>query len=215
MNIHRALSDIAEIKAQLDRTQSHRGFRSLATVLSSVLVLVMAVLLNQSIETLSPARFVDAWTLVAIVSLIVAFIEMKIRASGGHEDLIWKMHHDLGRQLVPALLAGAVLTFVFNDHRMPFFGSFGDGSEASPPPLSHLMPGMWAMIYGLGIVACVQHLPRPAWLVAAWFLIGGSACILLESPSLRHLNQQMAILFAGGQLALGAVLFWKLERHDE
>ena len=215
MNIHRALSDIAEIKAQLDRTQSHRGFRSVATVLSAVLALLMAVLLNQSIETLSPAWFVDAWTLVAIVSLSVAFIEMKIRASGGHEDLVWKMHHDLGRQLLPALLAGAVLTFVLNDHRMPFFGTVGNDAETYLPRLNHLLPGMWAMIYGLGIVACVQHLPRAAWLVAGWFLIGGSVCILLESSSLRHLNQQMAILFAGGQLALGAVLFWKLERHDE
>lgn len=73
---------------------------------------------------------------------------------------------------------------------------------------------MWSMVYGLGIVSCVQHLPVAARWVAAWFILGGIICVALEQRSVMRLNQQMAILFGGGQMLLGAILFWNMERRD-
>lgn len=213
MNLHRALSEISEIKAQLDRTQSHRGFRSLATLLSAFVVVAMAIFLNRWATDVSVSQFINAWALVAIVSVAFATTEMKVRATLGDANLHWKLHFNLGRQLLPSLVVGAVMTFVFSGNQWPFF-SEADLSQTSSVQSGHyLLPAVWAMVYGLGLVACVQHLPSAARWVAAWFIVGGIVCLTLEHRSMDRLNLQMAVLFGGGQILLGAILFWNMERH--
>ena len=131
MNLHRALSEISEIKAQLDRTQSHRGFRSLATLLSAFVVVGMAIFLNRWAGDVSVSQFINAWTLVAVVSVGFAATEMKIRTTMGDADLHWKMHSNLGRQLLPSLVVGAVMTFVFSGNQWPLFNDV-DPSQVDP-----------------------------------------------------------------------------------
>ena len=208
VNLHRALSEISEIKAQLDRTHAHRGFRSLATLLSAFVVVGMAIFLNRWTTSVSVSQFVNAWTFVAAISIAFAATEMKVRATMGDANLHWRMHSNLGRQLLPSLVVGAVMTFVLSGNQWPF------SSQAAPDQSMHeLLPAVWAMVYGLGLVACVQHLPSAARWVAAWFILGGIVCVLLEHRSIEKLNLQMAVLFGGGQILLGAILFWNMERH--
>jgi len=213
MNIHQALSEISEIKAQLDRTQSHRGFRSLAALLSAFAVVAMAIYLNRWATDVSVSQFVNAWVMVAAASMGFAATEMKVRATMGDANLHWKMHSNLGRQLLPSLVVGAVMTFVFSGNQWPFFNE-ADPDQVSPIASRHaLLPAVWAMVYGLGIVACVQHLPDAARWVAVWFIVGGIACVMVEQHSMDRLNLQMAVLFGGGQVFLGAILFWNMERY--
>ena len=219
MNLHRALSEISEIKAQLDRTQSHRGFRSLATLLSAFVVVAMAIFLNRWATNVSVSQFINAWALVAAVSVAFAATEMKVRATMGDANLNWKMHSNLARQLLPSLVVGTAMTIIFSGNQWPFFSEVTPGlseSLGSESALSrhNLLPAVWAMVYGLGLVACVQHLPNAARWVAAWFIVGGIACMVLEHHSMDRLNLQMAILFGGGQVLLGAILFWNMERHS-
>ncbi len=218
MNLHRALSDISEIKAQLDRTQNHRGFRSLATLLSAFVVVSMAIFLNRWATDVSVSHFISAWTSIALVSVALAATEMKVRATMGDANLHWKMHSNLARQLVPSLVVGAVMTFILSGNQWPPISNVT--SPPSEPLVSqaadskhHLLPAVWAMVYGLGLVACVQHLPSAARWVAAWFILGGIGCLALEHHSIDRLNLQMAVLFGGGQVFLGAILFWNMERH--
>ena len=198
MNLHRALSEISEIKAQLDRTQSHRGFRSLATLLSAFVVVFMAIYLNRWVIDLSVSQFINAWTLVAAVSLAFAGTEMQVRSTMGDADLHWKMHSNLGRQLLPSLIVGAVMTFVFSENQWPFFAEINPNMTDSVQSKHNLLPAVWAMVYGLGLVACVQHLPAAARWVATWFIVGGIVCATLDHRSLDRLNLQMAVLFGGG-----------------
>ena len=100
MNLHRALSDISEIKAQLDRTHSHRGFRSVATLLSAFVVVAMAIFLNRWATDVLASYFINAWAMVAAVSLAFAATEMKVRATMGDADLHWKMHSNLSLSLI-------------------------------------------------------------------------------------------------------------------
>jgi len=213
MNLHRALSEISEIKAQLDRTQSYRGFRSLASLLSAFVVVAMAIFLNRWSTDVSISHFINAWAMVAVVSVAFAATEMKVRATIGDGNLHWKMHTNLGRQLLPSLVVGAAMTFVLSGNQWPLFSEFDPSLSESAQSKHHLLPSVWAMVYGLGLVACVQHLPDAARWVAAWFIVGGIACVALEQHSMERLNLQMAVLFGGGQILLGAVLFWNMERH--
>jgi len=205
MNLHRALSEISEIKAQLDRTQSHRGFRSLATLLSAFVVVSMAIFLNRWATDVSVSHFINAWALVAAGSVAFAATEMKV-------------HSNLARQLLPSLVVGAAMTFVLSGNQWPLFSEVNPSLTESVHAESvaskhHLLPAVWSMVYGLGLVACVQHLPDAARWVAAWFIVGGIACVIVEQHSMDRLNLQMAVLFGGGQIFLGAILFWNMERH--
>ena len=213
MNLHRALSEISEIKAQLDRTQSHRGFRSLATLLSAFVVVAMAIFLNRWATVVSVSYFVSAWAMVAAVSVAFAATEMKVRATMGDANLHWKMHTNLGRQLLPSLVVGAAMTFVLSGNQWPLFSEVDPSISESGQSKHTLLPAVWSMVYGLGLVACVQHFPDAVRWVAVWFIVGGIACVMVEQHSMERLNLQMAVLFGGGQIFLGAILFWNMERH--
>ncbi len=60
MNLHKALSEISEIKAQLDRTQTSRGFRSAATIVCAMGVVAVAIVLNRWPGADSNTVFVNA-----------------------------------------------------------------------------------------------------------------------------------------------------------
>jgi hypothetical protein len=86
------------------------------------------------------------------------------------------------------------------------------------PEMSWVLPGMWAMVYGLGLWSCRQHLPQVANWAAVFYLISGAVCLnySLELTGLnsRLANWQMAAVFGIGQLLLGFLIYWKLERLD-
>ena len=97
MNIHRALSDIAEIRAQLDKTETYRGFRSAAVGISAVLVLIGAWVEQVwvSLPLVEVDRYLAVWFCVAVISVVITFAEMLIRARVSESGLVAKMHWSL------------------------------------------------------------------------------------------------------------------------
>ncbi|MFT5302677.1 MAG: hypothetical protein ACI814_003494, partial [Mariniblastus sp.] len=63
LNLHRALSDIAEIRAQLDKTETYRGFRSSAVGVSVILLLAGAFIQKVWVadSVLEIDRFLIVW----------------------------------------------------------------------------------------------------------------------------------------------------------
>ena len=210
MNIHRALSDIADIRAQLDRTETYRGFRSVAVGISVAIVLAGAWM--EETWLAEPAanvyQYLTVWISVAIASALIAFAEMLIRARISTNELVTKMHWSLARQIAPSLLVGFVLTILIAAHELE--------QPANSSGLTWALPGVWSMIYGLGLFACYKHLPTQTLGVAVYFLSAGMV-ILAYSWSTRELaGWQMIASFGVGQACLAIVLFWNLERrHGE
>jgi hypothetical protein len=67
-------------------------------------------------------------------------------------------------QFLPAGVAGAILPFVLLRVTHNVFW---------------MLPGLWQIIFGLGVFASCRCLPRPMRLVGGWFLLTGFACIAL------------------------------------
>lgn len=210
MNIHRALSDIADIRAQLDRTETYRGFRSAAVGISVGLLFAGAWV--EKIWMVEPSaeidRYLAVWFCVAVASGVLAFIEMLVRARVSENELVAKMHWSLARQIAPSMLVGFVLTLLIAAHALE------QPSESNG--LMWALPGVWSMIYGLGLFSCHKHLPAQALGVAVYFLAAGMM-ILAYNWSTRELEGwQMIASFGVGQAFLAIVLFWNLERrHGE
>ncbi len=202
MNLNRALSDIAEIRSQLGRAESYRGFRSLTVGLSALFVVTGGCLQRIWIEypEQQPLEFLRLWICVAVLSAIACTIEMLVRNRMSGSPLTGKLHRSLITQTMPAIVVGAVVTFaIFN-------------VSAADEMLIRLLPGIWAMLYGLGLWSCGTNLPRLAHLATFYFLVAGAISLTLIGNAETMHPAEMVLLFGVGQLLLSAVLFWKFER---
>lgn len=213
MNIHQALSDIAEIRAQLDRTETYRGFRSTAVGVSVLVLAAGAWAESCWVHDWASQidRYLTIWFCVAIVSAAIAGIEMLIRSRISGNRLVGKMHWSLASHIAPSFLVGFVLTLVIAMHTHEV-NAMAEGQVTSAG-LVWALPGLWSMIYSLGLFNCRRDLPTQAIGVAVYFLFAG--VILLGYNWLtRDLGGwQMLASFGVGQAFLGGVLFWNLERR--
>lgn len=208
MNLNRALSDIAQIRAQLDRAESYRGFRSLTVGGSAIFVVAGAVVQQTWLQDSNHdiGSFLTLWISVAVLSAIVCSIEMLIRNRTSENPLTEKLHRSLIWQTTPSLIVGSVVTAAIVNT-----GSAGNGIENA----TQILPGLWAMIYALGLWACGANLPRMAHAATLYFMLAGAVLLLLNSDTTATpAAWQMVVLFGVGQLLLSAILFWKFERNS-
>ena len=217
MNIHRALSDIAEIRAQLDRTETYRGFRS-ATVGISVLVLVVGCWL-ESIWAGGSAQQIDrylvVWFCVAVVSATIAAIEMLIRSRVSGNQMVGKLHWSLAANIAPSFLVGFVVTLLIgaHAHEVSVAAVSGQALQLGDADMIWALPGLWAMIYSLGLFNCRSNLPAQAVGVAVYFLFAGVLLLGYNWLTREVAGWQMLVSFGVGQSFLALVLFWNLERR--
>lgn len=207
MQLRDAISDLKEIRAQLDRASGFRGFRSLTVGLSGIFTFVGAMLqlaLHANWQD-SLRGFLWIWLAVALCSLSGTMVEIWVRSLCSSTPFVWKTYRNLAIQIAPSFFVGAVLTL-----SVVFSGRAG-----------WMLPGMWSLIYSLGLFACCQHLPRQSIWAAYYYLVGGTVClwhsfILRGTDTTFSSAWYMVVLFGGGQFLLGWILYWTLERrHDQ
>ena len=91
----------------------------------------------------------------------------------------------------PALLAGAALTVALLD-------PFTPGVDA---PLRHrTLPGLWLLLYGVGVTTAGAHSIRAVPLMGAGFLVLGTLALFLP---VAHGDAMMALGFGGLQIGFG------------
>src|SRR5258708_12195140 len=72
-----------------------------------------------------------------------------------HSGLADAMIHAATEQFIPAGVAGALLTFVLFRYA---------------PQSLWMLPGLWQIVFSLGIFASCRSLPRPMFAACAWYL---------------------------------------------
>ena len=195
IELNEALRQIAEIRSQMARDEVFRGFRS-ATVGASG---VLAVLAAAAQPWLVPApeadlgRYLALWVGVAVASLVAAGVEMAREANAGLARQKTRLALE---QFSPSLVVGGLLTFCI---------------VRAAPGSAWLLPGLWALVFSLGVFATRHLLPRPVVWVGAYYVLGGCLC-LARGPADAFAPWQMGLTFGGGQLLGAAILRWTLER---
>jgi hypothetical protein len=137
------------------------------------------------------------WLGAAVVSAVAAGLEMALRC--------WRSTNSLSRdltwlaveQFLPCLAAGGLLTFVL--------AAFAQDSL-------WLLPGLWQILFSLGIFASYRLLPRATFGVAVFYMAAGVGNLALAQGDLALSPWFMGIPFAIGQLYAAGVLYWTLER---
>jgi hypothetical protein len=198
MELDEALHHIDEIRLRLATAERFRGYRALP-VLGSAFLAVAAALVQSRIVP-EPARdlpaYLTLWCGTAALSVGAALVTMAVRLRGGASLDPVQVRVALG-QFTPCLAAGVLVTAAIT---------------RAVPESAGLLPGLWQVLFSLGVFASARLLPPAALAVAVWYLVTGVAC-LAGGTALSP--WAMGLPFGVGQVLSAAVLFWTLERTDD
>lgn len=76
------------------------------------------------------------------------------------------------------------------------------------------LPGLWALVFSLGVFASLRLLPRAVAIVGAWYIVCGVLAIAWGQGAAALSPWIMGITFGGGQLLTAAILYVTLERFQ-
>jgi type IV secretory pathway TrbD component len=196
MQLGDALTQISEIRRQLARSEVFRGYRAATVASTGLIALVAAVVQSQWL----PDRIgivLALWLGAALVSVGIIGTAMYLRCRRFASRLENELTLSAVEQFLPCLVAGGLLTAAL---------------YMFAPLQCWLLPGLWALLFGLGVFASRRLLPRGAGAVGGWYFICGSASIALAAADHRFNPWHMAVAFGLGQLFTALFLYWNLER---
>jgi hypothetical protein len=199
--LDKALGDISSIRRQVAQTTEFRGYGPATLAATGVFALLAAV--AQDLLIPQPAthagQYVGLWCSTAFVSVALAGVQMYTRSRRIHSGLSDEMIHMAVEQFLPAVSAGLLLTLVL---------------LRTVPELDWLLPGLWQVIFGLGIFASCRFLPRPIVVAGVWYLLTGLLCVALGG-SLALSPWAMAIPFGAGQILIAGILYFSAKEWGD
>jgi hypothetical protein len=199
--LDRALADITAIRSQLARGTEFRGYGPMTVAATGFLAVAAAGI--QALWLPDPAAdllgYVVIWVSTAAISIVLIGIEMVARSRRIHTGLADAMIHAATEQFTPAGVAGALLTLVL--------------FRFAPQSL-WMLPGLWQIIFSLGIFASCRALPRPMFAAGVWYLAAGLVGLAFANGAHAYSPWAMAVPFGVGQLLIAAVLFWSVGESD-
>jgi hypothetical protein len=80
------------------------------------------------------------------------------------------------------------------------------------PQVAWMLPGLWSLIFSLGIFASYRLLPSQAFWVGLYYALCGCGCLLWGQGEHAFSPWLMAISFGGGQSLAATILYRTLER---
>ncbi|HEY1725513.1 MAG TPA: hypothetical protein VGF89_08820 [Steroidobacteraceae bacterium] len=200
-DLDRALTDINVIREQLARGTEFRGYGPAALAATGILALIVAGV--QGLWFKDPGAhvhlYVALWVMTAAASLVVIGTETIQRSKRAHGDLAVPMLQAALEQFLPAIVAGGLLTVAL--------------LQAAPQSL-WMLPGLWQVVFSLGVFASCRFLPRAMFLAGVWYLVCGLACLALVPLQQRFSPWVMGVPFGVGQLLVARILYRDLRKSD-
>lgn len=201
MELHEALSSLETIQRQMARTEKFRGYRALPTALGSLLAVVAGML--QPLVVPEPDADIRGYLLLWVGTAIVAGsisagdAYRRHRRDGRSSGILIKLACE---QFLPCVLAGGAVTVAV---------------AAAPVDIDWMLPGLWAVIFSLGLFASLRLLPEMMLVPAAWYLMVGCACLALGPREVGLSPLTMITTFGVGQLMMAGILAKQPRDDDE
>jgi hypothetical protein len=193
-DLQQALSEIHSIRSQLARGTEFRGYGPATIAISGILALLVAAVQAQWLAKHAKTDlwiWLGVWTATAAVSLFLTGTETFARARRVHVGLAKEMVQAAVEQFLPAVMVGFLLTVVMT---------------RVAAQECWMLPGLWELIFSLGVFASCRFLPRQMFAVGVWYLAAGLFCLATGSAARSLSPWTMGIPFGVGQLLVAAVL---------
>lgn len=184
----RARDDLRFIRSTMERAAAFTAVPGWGGVLIGLIAF-----LSIPAAALAPTR--DGWILVWICSALVATLvgatDMAHKLRGGGASLLRGTAWRFVGALVPPIVAGACLTFVL-----------------ARAGLHDLLPGVWLLCYGAGVVSAGTFSIRPVRAMGLCFMVLGLSALLAPAS---WGDAWMAAGFGGLHVVFG---LWIARQHD-
>jgi hypothetical protein len=193
-DLQQALAEIHSIRNQLARGTEFRGYGPATIAISGILALLVAAVQAAWMTKHGKADlwiWLGVWTVTAAVSLLLTGTETFARARRVHVGLAKEMVQAAVEQFLPAVMVGFLLTVVMT---------------RVAAQECWMLPGLWELIFSLGVFASCRFLPRHMFAVGVWYLAAGLFCLATGSAARPLSPWTMGIPFGVGQLLVAAVL---------
>jgi hypothetical protein len=191
-DLAKALGAINDIRRQMAHSTEFRGYGPVTLATTGVFAILAAVC--QAIWLPDPTGhilpYLGIWISTALVSATLIAFHTVTRAHRVHSDMANEMIRMAVEQFLPSIGAGALMTFVL---------------VRSVSAAEWMLPGLWQIIFSLGVFSSCRFLPRPMALAGAWYLLTGLTCLMLAGS--RALSPwTMGVSFGVGQCIVAGIL---------
>lgn len=180
------MDNLRFIRETMERTQSFTAVPGLGGVLMGVIALGAALV---AVRAPSAVAWVALWMGAALVSFALALAAMIRKARAAGETLLRGAGRKFTWNLIPPLLVGALLTVAL-----------------TRAGTVHLLPGVWLLLYGAGVVAAGAFSVRVIPVMGLTFMSFGAVALFVPAG---WENAVMAVGFGGLHLAFGALIWRK------
>jgi hypothetical protein len=201
-DLTKALGAISDIRRQVAQSTEFRGYGPVTLATTGLFAVLAA--FCQSFWVPQPfdhiAAYLSIWLSTAVLSATLIGVHTFTRAHRVHSGMADEMIRLAVEQFLPSAGAGAFLTFVL---------------VRSVPSSVWMLPGLWQIIFSLGVFSSCRFLPRAMTLAGAWYLLTGLTCLMLAGN--RALSPfTMGVSFGAGQLIVAAILLVTSDKaaHD-
>ncbi len=192
--LQQALSEIHSIRTQVARGTEFHGYGPASIAASGILALAVAAAQTQWMAKSAKtdlAIWLGVWAGTAVVSVFLTGLETFVRARRVHLGFAKEMVQSAVAQFLPAVMVGFLLAVVM---------------MRVAPQECWMLPGLWELIFSLGVFASCRFLPRQMFAVGVWYLAAGLFCLVAGSATRSLSPWTMGIPFGVGQLLVAAVL---------
>ena len=200
-DLNKALGDISSIRRQMAYATEFRGYGPATLACTGFLAVAAAA--AQAFWVPDPANHIAAylsvWIWTAALSAAVIAIEMYARTRRIHSGLADEMIRMAVEQFLPSVGVGGLLTLVLV--------RFDAGAV-------WMLPGLWQVIFSLGVFSSCRFLPRAVGAVGIWYLLTGLTSLALADT--RALSPwSMGIPYGIGQMLVATILLFNAKEDKD
>lgn len=193
-DLNKALGDISSIRRQVAQSTEFRGYGPAALAATGAIAMLAAA--AQAAWLPEPAHnmpaYLGIWMSTALLSAALIGTQMHTRTRRMHSGMADEMIRMAVEQFLPCLAAEALMTAVL---------------VLAVPSAQWMLPGLWQVIFSLGVFSSCRFLPRPMLAAGAWYLLTGLACTAL-GDNRAFSPWAMGIPYGAGQLLVAAIVFF-------
>ena len=199
MQVRDAIEQLDTIHEHLTKAEVYRGFRVPGVALVGSVGLLAAA--AQPAVT-GPERwfdFVTYWFIVAVGCALLG-AGAAVHAYVLHEDEFARRRtRRVFAQFAPCVVAGGAVTIAF----------LRAGAE-----LVAFLPGLWAVVFGLGMISARPYLPRGVGFVGLGYLVAGIVSLACTITDAAPSGWAVGGVFGLGHFATAFVLWMDRERNS-
>jgi hypothetical protein len=198
--LHKALGEISSIRRQVARSTEFRGYGPATLATTSGFAMVAAGVQERWAPDAAHhiRAFLSIWIATAVVSAALTGVQVYRRTQREHSGLSDEMIRMAVEQFLPSGAAGLLITIVL---------------VRATPGVLWMLPGLWQVIFSLGVFSSCRFLPRPMALAGAWYLLTGMVAIALGDGR-AFSPWVMGVPFGVGQMLVAGILLWTAQEGE-